>query len=287
MSCAEIKLKIDQTESSFTLRQNWQIDGRKSEYYLTLRDKEDNFGKICALIDRGSITISAHFHLYNHTKFHLIFENRKNHEKYLSLPERPMLLTFNSKGKDYMKDLTVAVKGQVSKLDFFECFQHFKVLELDVSANSKAKFIASRETHENFTKIKICSNWMLKNKTDKEYLFRENSLNDQDIWIKAGPKEIVPFYSSLEEPILVLRDSHEACQTEPFMIASSIEARTLRLTSKVCFLQCRVPFITYFLLFSLVQMSSTAAFMENPMSWRLMKHMKILSPTLLKITALN
>ena len=221
-------------ESSFTLRQNWQIDGRKSEYYLTLRDKEQNFGKICAQIDRGSITISAHFHLYNHTKFNLIFENRKSHEKYNSLPERPMLLTFNSKCENYMKDLTVTVKGQVAKLNLFTCFQQFKVLELDVSDKSTAKFIASRETHQNFTKIKISSNWLLKNKTDKEYLFRENSGNDQDIWIKAGPRETVPFYSSLEEPILVLRDSHEACQTEPFKIASCIEARTLRLTSKVC-----------------------------------------------------
>ena len=236
MSCEEIILKIDEIETSFTLRQNWQIDGRKSEYYLTLRDKENNFGKICALIESGSLSISAHFHLFNHTKFHLIFENRKNHEKYVSLPEKPMLLTFKSKGENFIEDFTVAVKGQVAKIHAFTCFQQFEVLELDISDKSTAKFIASRETHKNFTQIKICSNWMLKNKTDKEYLFRENSDTNQDIWIKAGPKEIVPFYSSSEEPILVLRDSHEACQTEPFKIASSNEARTLRLTSKVCFL---------------------------------------------------
>ena len=76
---------------------------------------------------------------------------------------------------------------------------------------------------------------MLQNNTDKEYLFRENSVTDQEIWIKAGPKQTVPFYSSLDEPILVLRDSLEACQTEPFKIANSIDTRTLRLTSKVCF----------------------------------------------------
>ena len=74
---------------------------------------------------------------------------------------------------------------------------------------------------------------MLQNNTDKEYLFRENSLTDQDIWIKAGPKQTVPFYSSLDEPILILRDSLEACQTEPFKFATDIDSRTLRLTSKV------------------------------------------------------
>ena len=220
-------------ESIFTLRQNWQVDGRKAEYLITLRDKESNFGKIVATFEGGNITISAHLHLYNNTKFHLIFENTKNHEIFESIPERPMLLTFKTKQENFLKDYTMAVKGHSAKP--LTGFHQFKVYELDVSEKSSAKFIASRETQENFDQIEIGSNWMLQNNTDKEYLFRENSVTDQEIWIKAGPKQTVPFYSSLDEPILVLRDSLEACQTEPFKIANSIDTRTLRLTSKVCF----------------------------------------------------
>ena len=144
-----------------------------------------------------------------------------------------MLLTFKTKHDNCLSDYTVAVKGHIAKLHPLTSFHQFKVFELDVSEKSSAKFIASRETQENFVQIKIGSYWMLQNNTDKEYLFRENSLTDQDIWIKAGPKQTVPFYSSLDEPILVLRDSLEACQTEPFKIATDIDARTLRLTSEV------------------------------------------------------
>ena len=233
MNCEELKIKVDMLESIFTLRQNWQVDGRKAEYFITLRDKESNFGKIVATFEGGNITISAHLHLYNNTKFHLIFENTKNHETFESIPERPMLLTFKTKHENFWKDYTMAVKGHVAKP--LTGFHQFKVYELDVSEKSSAKFIASRETQEKFVQIKIGSHWMLQNNTDKEYLFRENSVTDQEIWIKAGPKQTVPFYSSLDEPILVLRDSLEACQTESFKIATSIDARTLRLSSKVCF----------------------------------------------------
>ena len=244
MHCEELKIKIDLLESIFTLRQNWQVDGRKAEYFITLRDKESNFGKIVATFEGGNITISAHLHLYNNTKFHLIFENTKNHETFESVPERPMLLTFKTKHENFLKDYTMAVKGHVAKPHPLTSFHQFKVFELDVSEKSSAKFIASRETQENFVQIKISSHWMLQNNTDKEYLFRENSVTDQEAWIKAGPKQTVPFYSSLDEPILVLRDSLEACQTEPFKIATNIDARTLRLTSKVCFLLLKYIYIS-------------------------------------------
>lgn len=235
MSAEELKFKLEEMEASVTLRQNWQVDGRKSSYYLTLRDRERNAGKIIVQIDKGCISVSAPFHLYNDTKFHLVFENVKNHEKYESLPERPMLLASTLNNQNcIMKDLTVAVSGQAEKLHIFSSSQQFTCFELDVAEKSTTKFIALRETKEDFVQIKIQSFWMLQNNTDKEYLFRENSGTNQDIWIKSGPKQTVPFYSSLEEPILVLRDSLEACETEPFKITEGIKVRTLRLTSKVC-----------------------------------------------------
>lgn len=273
MHCEELKINVDMLESSFTLRQNWQIDGRKAEYFITLRDKESNFGKIVATFKGGNITISAHLHLYNNTKFHLIFENTKNHETFESIPEseRPMLLTFKTEHVNCLSDYTMAVKGHVAKLHPLTSFDQFKVFELNVSEKSSAKFIASRETQEHFVQIKICSYWMLQNNTDKEYLFREHSVTDQDIWIKAGPKQTVPFYSSLDEPILVLRDSLEACQTEPFKIATDNNAiRTLRLTSKV-YISLLNKYLNL-LRFSLVQISRTAVSMGNPILWRLMKH---------------
>ena len=183
---------------------------------------------MCVSLCRGSITLSAHFHIYNNTKFHFILENQRSHEKYESVPKRPMLLS--SKTKDYQEEWTVAIKGNESKILLLAPFEQFKVIE---SEFNEAKLLVSIENQDDFARIKIDSCWMLQNNTEKEYLLQEQSPSCQNIWIKVGPQQTVPFYSTSSEPTLILRDSHEASQTQPFKIATSLQSRTLRLSSKV------------------------------------------------------
>ena len=228
---SDFNLKIEERESSLKLRQNWHVEDRHSEYIWCTKDNNLITNKVLIKTQGGNMDITADYVIHNETQLDISFEDCINIGKYKIKSGKNLFMAHK---KNRYDDGRLKINVSTNNLNGTEVllseYHQHEIITMQLSKNEHVKIHFSLKKCASIFVVHIKSLWNIRNNTEREFLVQGQSINKTKKWVSIPAGQLKPFYVDSEEPILVLRDSLEACQTDEFKISKSHPKRTLRLS---------------------------------------------------------